>query len=126
MDTSSLGAEALEKLKATFAPERWAKIERQAAHRCGLDAEGLQGLCAELLTTSAMRWPAHKPEAALYSAANRLLLEVGSVLKPEDIERFEAALQAPSSKLQAPSSAPQAPSPKPKRGGKHDPAPVSQ
>jgi hypothetical protein len=126
MDTSSLGTEALEKLKATFAPERWAKIERQAAHRCGLDAEGLQGLCAELLTTSAMRWPAHTPEAALYSAANRLLLAVGSVLKPEDIERFEAALQAPSSKLQAPSSAPQAPSPKPKRGGKHDPAPVSQ
>jgi hypothetical protein len=117
MDTSSLGAEALEKLKATFAPERWAKIERQAAHRCGLDAEGLQGLCAELLATSAMRWPAHTPEAALYSAANRLLLAVGSVLKPEDAQRFEAALQAPSSK-------PQAPSPKPKRGGKHDPSPT--
>jgi hypothetical protein len=113
MDTSSLGAEALEKLRATFAPERWTKIERQAA-RLGMDAEDLQARCLRLLTTSAARHAANEP-AALYSTANRLLLEVGSALKPEDIERFESALK----------SAPQAPLPK-KRGGKHDPAPVSQ
>jgi len=112
MDTSSLGAEALEKLKATFAPERWAKIERQATQRGGLDAEGLQSLCAKLIATSHARHPDNE-QAALHSAANRLLLSVGSTLQPEDVQRFEAALGGAT------------PLPK-KRGGKHDPAPAPQ
>lgn len=110
MDTSSLGTEALEKLKATFPADRWAKIERQATQRCGLDAAGLQGLCAQLIATSHARHPDNDP-AALHSAANRLLISVGSTLKPEDVSRFEDALKG------------EAKEPVKKRGGKHDPAP---
>jgi hypothetical protein len=124
MDTSSLGAEALQKLKATFAPERWAKIERQAA-RLGMDAEALQARCLRLLTSSTARHAANE-KAALYSAANRLLLEVGSALKPEDIERFEEALGGVTTRRDDASKGDDSsPLPK-KRGGKHDPAPVSQ
>lgn len=112
MDTQALGAEALEKLKGTFSAQRWGKIERQAAHHCGLDAGGLQALCVELLATSHARHP-RNDAAALYGAANRLLLAVGSVLKDEDVTRFEASLKA----------APAVDAPKPKRGGKADPVP---
>jgi hypothetical protein len=120
MDTSSLGAEALEKLKATFAPERWAKIERQASQRGGLDAEGLQGLCATLIATSHVRHSDNE-KAVLYSAANRLLIMVGSALQPNDVERFEAALGRAAAPPVA--DAPMATA-KPKRGGKHEPAPA--
>ncbi len=112
MDTSSLGAEALEKLKAVFAAERWAKIERQAAR----SAEDLQALCTRLLATSWVRHPDNEA-AAVASAANRLLLALGSVLKPEDVERFESALAGVKDSETTSRK---------KRGGKHDPAPPAQ
>jgi len=108
MDATSLGADALQKLKTAFPAERWSKIQRQATQRCGLDADGLQGLCAKLIAASHARHPDNET-AVLYSAANRLLLSVGSILKPEDVERVASALNAVPAK---------------KRGGKHDPAPV--
>lgn len=86
--TPSVSLEALNKLKACFEPERWSKIERQA----GKQAANLQELCTRMLATSAARYPGND-KAALYSAANRLLISLSSVLKPEDVQRFEAALK---------------------------------
>ena len=123
MDTKTLGTEALEKLKSAFTPERWGKIERQAASYCGLDAAGLQQLCTRLLATSYFRH-AENDQAALASAANRLLLAVGSALQPADIERFELALGDATTRREPETKGDDAsPLPK-KRGGKHDPAPV--
>lgn len=107
---------ALEMLKKAFTPQRWAGIEKQAALHA-LDAAGLQALCTETLATSAARHPGNE-DAALYSAANRLLLHLGSTLKPEDVQRFEAALKSGGRRAKGVESKPA------KRGGKADPAPV--
>lgn len=112
MNTETLETAALEKLKTAFTPERWAGIERQAALHA-LDAAGLQALCTRTLATSTARH-ADNDAAALYSAANRLLLHLGSTLKPEDVQRFEEALKPQPAK----------PAKKPRKGGQHESAPV--
>lgn len=86
--TPSLSLDGLNKLKAFFPAERWQKIASQADKH----AANLQELCTRLLATSAARHPDNE-QAALCSAGNRLLLAVGSVLKPEDAQRYEDALK---------------------------------
>lgn len=109
MDTTQIDNENFERMKSAFAPERWAKLERQALNQ-GLDADALQQLCTSLLASSFLHH-SENAEATLYSVANRLLLSLGSTLTAEDIQRFEDALKTPSK-------------PAKKRGGKHDSAPV--
>lgn len=83
----AISQEAFEKLKGCFDAPRWEKLELQAIKR----AENLPSLCTALAATSAARYPDNEL-AAKYSAANRLLISLGSTLKPADVERFEAAL----------------------------------
>lgn len=106
-----IGAEALAKIQALFDGPRWAKIEAQARRQ----AADLQALCTRLLATSLARHPSNEP-AALASAANRLLISLGSTLKPEDVQRYEAALKPVAEEPPADASAK-------RRGGKADPAP---
>ena len=83
----TISMEACTKLKGCFDAPRWAKIEAQAAKQ----SENLPALCTRLAATSAARYPDNEL-AASYSAANRLLISLGSTLKKQDVERFEAAL----------------------------------
>lgn len=110
--------DALNKIKALFEPARWLKIEAQATKY----AVRLRELCTPLLATSMARYPDHE-QAALCSAANRLLLSLGSTLKPADVERFEAALKPAAAPVAAADPLVSATPAKPKRGGKADAAP---
>jgi len=110
--TPNISADALAKIKALFEADRWAKIEAQAKRQ----ACDLQELCTRLLFTSLVRHPSNDA-AATASAANRLLISLGSVLKPEDEQRYESALKPAE-------EAPAAETPgRAKRGGKADAAP---
>jgi len=85
--------DALRALRAHYGEERWERLQRQALRSCGLHAEDLQALCIETLMTSTARHP-DNAQAALCSAGNRLLIHLGSSLKPEDVTRFEDALKS--------------------------------
>jgi hypothetical protein len=105
-DRTALEKEALAKMQGMFTPERWAKIERQAANSSHSVADGLPALCAELFATRAARHP-DNAAAASAAAANGLLIALGSTLKDEDKQRFADALQGGSKPAAAP--APSAP-----------------
>lgn len=111
-DSTPTDTAALEQLKALFPAERWSKIETQARKH----AIALQDLCKRLLESSLSRYPSNQ-EAALCSAANRLLISLGSRLSDGDVQRFEAALK-PAGLPVAEEAATKKP-----RGGKADAAP---
>ncbi|WP_397379602.1 hypothetical protein [Prosthecobacter sp.] len=122
-----ISMEAFNKLKGCFDAPRWAKIEAQAVKQ----SENLPALCTRLAATSAARYPDNEL-AASYSAANRLLISLGSTLKKQDVERFEAALNPNAVAVvttEETAAAPAvttdeaAPVVKKPRGGKADPAP---
>lgn len=104
--SANIGTDAVATLQTAFDAPRWAKIQAQAKTQ----AADLQALCTKLLATSHARHPGND-QAALYSAANRLLLALGSTLQTADVQRYEEAVKA------APAAAPSA------RGGKASPAP---
>lgn len=83
----TVSMEAFTKLKGCFDPARWAKIEAQAVKQ----SENLPALCTRLAATSAARYP-ENDQAASYNAANSLLICLGSVLKPADVQRLQHAL----------------------------------
>ncbi|MBB5033173.1 hypothetical protein [Prosthecobacter vanneervenii] len=117
---NEIDASALPKIKALFDDARWQKIEAQARKQ----SADLPKLCSMLLATSLARHASHEP-AALASAANRLLISLGSTLKPEDVQRYEQALNpAQAASAPAADAAPDEAATKPKRGGKADPAPA--
>lgn len=110
-----ISMEAFTKLKGCFDPDRWAKIEIQAAKQ----SEHLPALCTRLAATSAARYP-DNDLAASYCAANRLLISLGSLLKPGDVQRFEAALNPAAVTIL---NTDESPPVEKKRGGKADAAP---
>ena len=83
---------ALEKIKAQFLPERWAKIVRQAETSNALDEAALQSLCTRLLAIRSARHPTNDA-AALTSACNGLLLAIGSRPSAADEARFQHAFK---------------------------------
>ena len=83
---------ALEKIKGAFSDKRWDKIVQQALTSCGIDSEGLQSLCTQLLATRSARHPTNDA-AALYSACNGLLIAIGSHPGTADEARFQKAFK---------------------------------
>lgn len=119
----AISMDACNKLKSCFDAARWAKIEAQATKQ----SENLPALCTRLAATSAARYP-ENDQAAIYSAANGLLISLGSVLKQADVQRFKHALNPDAVPTEEAVAAPAvtqdeaAPVVK-KRGGKADAAP---